>query len=76
MRSFLSFHLQAGTCDGMTYEEMFERMPEEYALRKKDKLTYRWVGRLQCIAATTANLCFDSILDECKRRKKDKLSHG
>jgi hypothetical protein len=28
-------------CDGMTYEEIFERMPEEYARRKKDKLLYR-----------------------------------
>lgn len=33
--------VQAGMCDGMTYEEVYEKMPEEYELRKKDKLHYR-----------------------------------
>lgn len=33
--------LQAGMCDGMTYEEVAERMPGEFALRRQDKLRYR-----------------------------------
>lgn len=34
--------IQAGDCDGMTYEEIRENMPEEHALRKNDKLRYRY----------------------------------
>jgi hypothetical protein len=33
--------LQAGTCDGMTYREVAERMPHEFELRALDKLRYR-----------------------------------
>jgi 6-phosphofructo-2-kinase / fructose-2,6-biphosphatase 3 len=33
--------INAGACDGMTYEEIAERMPEEFQARKKDKLRYR-----------------------------------
>ena len=32
----------AGTCDGMTYEEIEQRWPEEFALRQVDKLAYRY----------------------------------
>lgn len=34
--------IDAGACDGMTYEEIAERLPEEYAARKSDKLRYRY----------------------------------
>mmetsp|Transcript_8045 Transcript_8045/g.18363 ORF Transcript_8045/g.18363 Transcript_8045/m.18363 type:complete len:537 (+) Transcript_8045:97-1707(+) len=34
--------IYAGACDGMTYEEIKERFPKEAALRKKDKLSYRY----------------------------------
>ena len=34
--------LYAGICDGMTYEEIAETYPEEFACRKKDKLKYRY----------------------------------
>jgi broad specificity phosphatase PhoE len=34
--------LFAGSCDGMTYEEIEEQYPEEFALRQKDKLAYRY----------------------------------
>ncbi len=34
--------INAGICDGMTYEDIAQRYPEEYAARKKDKLRYRW----------------------------------
>ncbi|XP_061347168.1 6-phosphofructo-2-kinase/fructose-2,6-bisphosphatase-like [Gastrolobium bilobum] len=34
--------INAGVCDGMTYEEIKNNMPEEYESRKKDKLRYRY----------------------------------
>ncbi|KAL4428238.1 hypothetical protein ABPG75_002327 [Micractinium tetrahymenae] len=34
--------IQAGMCDGMTYEEVAEKMPGEFALRRQDKLRYRY----------------------------------
>lgn len=39
------FHLDeifAGACDGMTYAEIEEQYPEEFELRKHDKLAYRY----------------------------------
>lgn len=39
------FHLDelfAGSCDGMTYEEIEQQFPEEWELRKHDKLAYRY----------------------------------
>ncbi|CAL5202550.1 unnamed protein product [Lathyrus oleraceus] len=34
--------INAGVCDGMTYEEIKKNRPEEYESRKKDKLRYRY----------------------------------
>eukprot|EP01114_Cavostelium_apophysatum_P016203 TRINITY_DN4554_c0_g2_i1.p1 TRINITY_DN4554_c0_g2~~TRINITY_DN4554_c0_g2_i1.p1 ORF type:complete len:558 (+),score=68.88 TRINITY_DN4554_c0_g2_i1:27-1676(+) len=34
--------IDAGICDGMTYEEIAERMPEEFAARAANKLGYRY----------------------------------
>lgn len=34
--------IDAGKCDGMTYEEVAEKMPDEYLHRKKHKLHYRY----------------------------------
>ncbi|XP_016436957.1 6-phosphofructo-2-kinase/fructose-2,6-bisphosphatase isoform X2 [Nicotiana tabacum] len=34
--------INAGVCDGMTYEEIKKNMPEEYESRKNDKLRYRY----------------------------------
>lgn len=34
--------IQAGVCDGWTYEEIRERMPAEYEGRMRDKLRYRY----------------------------------
>jgi len=34
--------LFAGDCDGMTYEEIEEQFPEEFARRSTDKLAYRY----------------------------------
>jgi 6-phosphofructo-2-kinase len=36
--------LNAGSMDGMTYEEIRSRFPNEYDLRKHDKLQYRYPG--------------------------------
>jgi 6-phosphofructo-2-kinase/fructose-2,6-biphosphatase len=34
--------IEAGVCDGLTYAEIKERLPEEWRARKRDKLTYRY----------------------------------
>jgi len=34
--------IQAGACDGMTYDEIEEKMPEEFAARQADKARYRY----------------------------------
>lgn len=34
--------LYAGVCDGLTYKEIAEKFPEEFARRQEDKLTYRY----------------------------------
>jgi broad specificity phosphatase PhoE len=34
--------IDAGVCDGMTYEQIREQMPEVYAARKGDKFRYRY----------------------------------
>lgn len=36
--------LNAGTMEGLTYEEIMTKYAEEYELRKKDKLHYRYPG--------------------------------
>lgn len=34
--------IDAGVCDGLTYDEIKEQMPEEYHARKQDKMCYRY----------------------------------
>jgi len=34
--------IDAGVCDDMTYEEIKQKMPEEYVSRDADKLRYRY----------------------------------
>ncbi|EJD53389.1 bifunctional 6-phosphofructo-2-kinase/fructose-2,6-bisphosphate 2-phosphatase [Auricularia subglabra TFB-10046 SS5] len=36
--------LDAGVCDGMTYEEIEEHYPDDYANRDEDKFNYRYRG--------------------------------
>lgn len=36
--------IDSGACDGMTYQEIAERMPEEFEARLRDKLRYRYPG--------------------------------
>lgn len=38
-----------GTCDGMTYEEIEQKYPEEFALRQVDKLAYRYPRGRRCV---------------------------
>ena len=38
--------IDAGDCDGLTYEEIKEQFPEEFACRDEDKFMYR-LARLQ-----------------------------
>lgn len=38
-RIFLQFQ---GICEGLTYEEIHERFPQEFAWRDQDKLKYRY----------------------------------
>jgi broad specificity phosphatase PhoE len=34
--------IDAGVCDSLTYEEIKDRMPEEYAARSRNKFRYRY----------------------------------
>lgn len=34
--------LYAGVCDGLTYQEIKEKFPDEFARRQENKLTYRY----------------------------------
>jgi 6-phosphofructo-2-kinase/fructose-2,6-biphosphatase len=34
--------IEVGTCNALTYEEVEKKFPEEAAMRKKDKLRYRY----------------------------------
>ena len=43
--------IQAGIFDGMTYAEIEQNMPEEFAARKADKLGYRCAQGLGCTLA-------------------------
>jgi broad specificity phosphatase PhoE/predicted kinase len=36
--------IDAGVCEGMTYEEIQEKFPEEFAMRDNDKYHYRYQG--------------------------------
>lgn len=36
--------IDAGVCDGMTYEEIREKLPDEYKARMADKTRYRYPG--------------------------------
>eukprot|EP00808_Paulinella_micropora_P016603 g64240.t1 len=42
LQSPLLNEINAGSCDGMTYEEIKARFPDEHAKRKQDKFNYRY----------------------------------
>lgn len=65
-----------GVCDGLTYKEIQEQHPEEFALRDQDKYHYRYpmgeVGYLNHIIIFVFSICtkeadcFTSCSDEEK----------
>jgi broad specificity phosphatase PhoE len=40
----MGFAYFQGVCEGLTYEEIQERFPEEFAQRDRDKYHYRYQG--------------------------------
>ena len=44
MNQTVEYSSLQGICEGMTYEEIKEKYPEEYALRDADKYHYRYPG--------------------------------
>lgn len=36
--------IYAGSCEGMTYKEIEEKYPEEFEMRAKNKMRYRYPG--------------------------------
>lgn len=38
----MSYLMFQGVCEGLSYEEMAERFPQEFAWRDQDKLRYRY----------------------------------
>lgn len=65
--------LFAGTCDGMTYEEIEEQYPEEFRRRKVDKLAYRY-PRGESYLDVIARL--EPIIMEMERTKEPVLIIG
>lgn len=49
--------IYAGICDGMTYEEIEEVYPAEFARRKKDKLAYRCVEKAPALLLLCCYCC-------------------
>ena len=55
--------IEAGACDSLTYEEIHEKFPEEFALRDQNKYHYRFPrGEVcflfVCAINITVNQCF------------------
>jgi broad specificity phosphatase PhoE len=76
MRPRSWYHLDelfAGSCDGMTYEEIEEKFPEEFARRNTDKLAYRY-PRGESYLDVIARL--EPIIIEMERHKEPLLIIG
>ena len=56
--------ISAGTCDGMTYEDVKRDMPSEYKARSKDKLRYRYPQGTYTQSFQASHLSL-RILDVC-----------
>lgn len=65
--------LFAGSCDGMTYEEIEERFPDEFRLRAVDKLAYRY-PRGESYLDVIARL--EPIIIEMERHRESLLIIG
>mgnify|MGYP001401102941 CR=1 FL=1 len=62
--------IDAGICDGMTYEQIADQMPSDFARRKADKLTYRY-PRGESYEDVIARL--DPFILELERQQKPAL---
>jgi len=58
--------IDAGVCDGMSYAQIEEQMPNEFARRKADKLTYRY-PRGESYADVIGRL--DPVIVELERQR-------
>ncbi len=65
--------IQAGVCDGWTYQEIRERMPAEYEGRQRDKLRYRY-PRGESYEDVISRL--DKVLVEIERHREPVLVIG
>ncbi len=65
--------IDAGICDGMTYQEIREKMPDQYQARSTDKLRYRY-PRGESYLDLIARL--DAIVLDIERRKGPMLIIG
>lgn len=65
--------IDAGVCDGMTYEEVKEKMPEEYEARNADKFRYRY-PRGESYADVVQRL--EAVLIEIERARRPVLVIG
>jgi broad specificity phosphatase PhoE len=71
LRSFRALdEISAGVCDGMTYAQIKQRMPDEYAARSADKLRYRY-PRGESYQDVIQRL--DSVIIELERARKPVL---
>lgn len=65
--------LYAGQCDGMTYKEIEEFMPEEFSARSADKVGYRYPRGESYLDVITR---LDPVLHELERQKGPVLIVG
>ena len=59
--------IDAGVCDGMTYREIADTLPDEYAARKRDKLRYRY-PRGESYEDVIERL--EPVILECERQRR------
>lgn len=60
--------IDAGICEEMTYEEISEKYPEEFALRDQDKFHYRYPkGEVSTVYAIEVH---ESVIELCSSRTR------
>lgn len=65
--------IDGGVCDSMTYDEIAERMPDEFAARQADKLNYRY-PRGESYVDVTQRL--EPVIQELEREREPVLVVG
>jgi len=66
--------INAGPCEGLTYEEVAEAFPEEFAARARDKLRYRYPGGGESYKDVMIRL--RPVVIELERQRRDCLIVG